>query len=400
MHLFHLIVAATPAGIHGESSFVVNKLWAAGIALVVLAGLTGIAHGLVVRQTPSGTQNDPVAKRRRGIKALVIGADGRASTSKLQPVLWLYALFFAFVFLFAWGRSTNCGAAHVNLKAGCSEAKQARSSFQKAIDAPLQSEYFVLLGFPLTAAVAAKALVTNKVASGDLTKLSIAGAGPPPNGSGTSGPTGDAVPQPDTPATATLSAPPTATTAPTTTSASSPPPKGIADGLAEIISDDQGQTDLLDFQYFAFNLLTLGYFGIQFITKPGAGLPALPATLIALSGLSVAAYTTKKALQTDVQAGINSVVPTPFSGTSGTTIQVLGTGFGAAATPTDPPTTATTRTVLLNGVPLTTVSWSENAVSATITDAASAAVGSQSPPTFVVLDSGGVATDPFQVQIS
>src|SRR5206468_4037129 len=121
---------------HREASFVVNKLWAAAIALFALAALTALAQVLIVRNSAPASKSDPVATRRRGIKALVIGADGRASTSKLQPVLWLYALFFAFIFLFAWGRSTNCGAAHVNQKAGCTDAKKARSSFQNAIEAP------------------------------------------------------------------------------------------------------------------------------------------------------------------------------------------------------------------------------------------------------------------------
>lgn len=394
MHLVALVAAGTASPVHREASLVVTKLWAALIAVGALVALTALAHVLIVRNATPAGPNDAVATRRRGIKALVIGADGRASTSKLQPVLWLYALFFAFIFLFAWGRSTNCGAAHVDQKAGCTAAKKARSSFQKAIDAPLQSEYFVLLGFPLTAAVAAKALVTNKVASGDLTKPAIAAGASPPPDMDTSPVATAASPSPTG---ADVVAPPAGAT---TAASSAPPPKGVADGLAEVISNDRGETDLLDFQYFAFNLLTLGYFALQFITKPEAGLPALPATLIALSGLSAAAYTTKKALETDVKASISDVLPKPFAATPGTTLQILGRGFGRKAEPTDPPTTATTRRVLLNGSDTTVVSWSDNALTVTITPEAVAAVSAQDPPTIVVVDSDGVATEQFPVQTS
>lgn len=394
MHLAALVAAGTASPVHREASFVVNKPWAALIAVGALVALTALAHVLIVRNSTPAGQNDPVATRRRGIKALVIGADGRASTSKLQPVLWLYALFFAFIFLFAWGRSTNCGAAHVDQKAGCTEAKQARDSFQKVIDAPLQSEYFVLLGFPLTAAIAAKALVTNKVASGDLTKPAIAAGASPPPDANASQPASAAAPPATT---AGGLAPSTSTTA---GAPSAQPPKGIADGLAEVISNDRGETDLLDFQYFAFNLLTLTYFALQFITKPSAGLPDLPATLIALSGISVAAYTTKKALESDVRASISDVLPKPFPAATGTMLQILGRGFGPAAKASDPPTTATTRRVLLNGSDLNIVSWSDNALKVTITDPAVAAVGAQDPPTIVVIDSVGVATEPFPVQVS
>ena len=39
----------------------------------------------------------------------------------------------------------------------CSEAATARAAFTNAVNRPLQPEYYVLLGFPLTAAVAVAA---------------------------------------------------------------------------------------------------------------------------------------------------------------------------------------------------------------------------------------------------
>jgi hypothetical protein len=34
--------------------------------------------------------------------------------------------------------------------------------------------------------------------------------------------------------------------------------EGVIKGLAEVVTNDRGETDLIDFQYFAFNLVALG----------------------------------------------------------------------------------------------------------------------------------------------
>src|SRR5260221_28216 len=51
----------------------------------------------------------PAQQRRRGLGALVVGTDGRVSTSKTQAVLWTIAVFFAIAFMLLWGRSVHCG---------------------------------------------------------------------------------------------------------------------------------------------------------------------------------------------------------------------------------------------------------------------------------------------------
>lgn len=67
--------------------------------------------------------------------------------------------------------------------------------------------------------------------------------------------------------------------------------------------DDTGSADLLDSQYFLFNLVLLGYFVASFfhIAEPKVGstdiiLPALPGSLLALAGVSAATYLGKKGL--------------------------------------------------------------------------------------------------------
>lgn len=349
-------------------SFVINRWLAALIALSVIVALLGLAQVLVTRAAPAGGSSGAVAKRRSGIKALVIGADGRASTSKLQAVLWLFAVMFAFVFLFVWGRSTNCGAAQVSHHAGCSAAVGARAAFENFVNRPLQSEYFVLLGFPLTAAVTAKALTVNKIATGAITKVPLGAAGAGGNG----GDGGDAQ------------------------------SSGIGQGLAEIVSNDAGNTDLLDFQYFAFNLLTLAYFFVQFLTHPADGLPNLPTTLIGLSGLSAGAYTAKKALETDVQAVIIRVIPDPCAHKTGTAIAINGSGFGQPMPVTVPPTPPdpSTRQALLAGQPLTIVSWSDKAITATIPAEAEAVIATDATATLVVVDSDGLDSSSYMLGLT
>jgi hypothetical protein len=72
-------------------------------------------------------------------------------------------------------------------------------------------------------------------------------------------------------------------------------------GIGQIFSDDTGSVDLLDTQYFLFNLVLLGYFIASFWhTQEPAGtnipLPTLPGSLLALAGVSTATYLGKKGL--------------------------------------------------------------------------------------------------------
>lgn len=337
----------------GPHAWVVTRWWAALIALLALLLMLGAAH-LVVRsaQDKSGdARSGPpsaVRQRRRGIKSLVIGTDGRASTSKLQVVMWTFAVFYALVFLLAWGRSTGCGSTGLSAsaRAQCAQAPPARAAFSNLVNHPLQPAYYVLLGFPLTAAVAAKALVTSKVADGTLVK-------PPADQTGTS------------------------------------------QGLSEIVSNDQGETDLVDFQYLAFNLLTLAFFALEFLTRPASGLPDLPPTLIALAGLSAATYTTKKALETSPTPTISKVVPTRIPLTAGTHIIIAGgdlgpwSGAGSAAR------------VMLDSVALEITGATSGRIDATLPQAAVDALKARATGThaeLVVVPEDGAPSDPFSVE--
>jgi hypothetical protein len=128
--------------------------------------------------------------------------------------------------------------------------------------AVLHQQYLVLMGLPVAAAVVAKGMTQSKVESGKLaTKLN--------NGTETN----------------------------------------VASGLGQLVSDDSGQPDLLDFQYFGFNVILLGYFFTRFLGNQSLGLPDLPDTLVALSGVSAAGYLGKKGLEQDTTPVITSVTP-------------------------------------------------------------------------------------------
>jgi hypothetical protein len=228
-------LAAVPDG------FVVTSWWAYGFAF--LAVNTALAA--------------PVMMTRGSLRHLLLGADHRASTSKTQVAAWTYLVVFALAALLLMGRSLNCPPA-ATPQARC---VQLRAPLADAFDAfrikGLQPSYLLLLGLPTAAAVAAKAITTTKVATAR-----------------SQGHPAAKTPAPDT-------------------------NLGLGDRVAELVSDDGGDTDLGDLQYQLFNLLTMAWFLVTFLPHPldPDGLPDLPATLIGLTGVSTAGYVTKKALE-------------------------------------------------------------------------------------------------------
>jgi len=163
-----------------------------------------------------------------GIATLILGDDGRTSTSKLQAALWTFAVLWALISLLA-----GAGV----------------ETFEKALSGEkLREEYLLLLGGPFAAAIAAKGITTKQKAA-------------------------DPAAKPDKLGKSTL-----------------------AERVAEVISNDEGDVDLGDFQYAAFTLVTLTYFTWAFIKNPAAGLPPVPGTLLVLVGVSQATYVGKKGL--------------------------------------------------------------------------------------------------------
>jgi hypothetical protein len=128
----------------------------------------------------------------------------------------------------------------------------------------LEQQYLVLMGVPVGAAVVAKGIVQGKVERGEITTK-------PPQ----------------------------------------PPEKSLLGGLSQLVTNDRGAPDLLDLQYFGFNLLLLAYFFTRFLGHQKFGLPHLPDSLVALSGVTAAGYLGKKGLERDPKPAAPPAPPAP-----------------------------------------------------------------------------------------
>lgn len=214
--------------------------WIYVVVLVGLVVLTLILHAATIVAAPDGSRG-----KRLGVATLFVGEDGRTSTSKLQAMLWTYAVLWALICLLV--------GAGVDL-------------FSDALG-DLREEYLLLLGGPYAAAIAAKGITASRVNGKPELK------------------------------------PPKVQVANKRTSAT--------ERLVEVVANDNGGLDLGDFQYFAFTLFSLTYFAWAFIDSPNEGLPAIPETLLVLTGVSLATYVGKKALP---EAKPDASAPPPANG--------------------------------------------------------------------------------------
>ncbi len=80
--------------------------------------------------------------------------------------------------------------------------------------------------------------------------------------------------------------------------------------LADVFSDDDGNTDLVDLQYLVFNLLVAIIVLLQFIHAPGYGAPPVPDFLAILTGSSAATYVANKALVSGNPPSLDRIAPT------------------------------------------------------------------------------------------
>ena len=128
----------------------------------------------------------------------------------------------------------------------------------------VKQQYLVLLGVPVATAVIAKGLTQSKVESGKVVTKA-------PDGTETN----------------------------------------VAAGVGQLVADDTGQPAILDFQYFGFNLLLLAYFLVRFLGDQAAGLPDLPDSLVALTGVSAAGYVAKKGLSDDTTTPMITSIDPP-----------------------------------------------------------------------------------------
>ena len=130
-----------------------------------------------------------------------------------------------------------------------------------------------------------------------------------------------------------------------------PKPPGGSDPItriSEIFSADDGTTDIGDFQYLIFNVVTAVYFVAQFLNPDGSGLPTIPSTLLGLTSVSAGLYVGKKAI-TQSQPTVTGVFPLPLH--DGQLFTVVGTGLTE-----DPASPSEVKPqITIGGVPATNV---------------------------------------------
>jgi hypothetical protein len=270
----------------------------AALAALALLFAIGLVVHISLVQYQAGTVAPPVNKdgspdaiganvqfRRRGLKAAIVGADGRVSTSKTQVFLWTAFLVAAFVYLLILLRSYSGG-----------------TLFTNAITTNWRPEYLVLIGLPVAAAT---------IASGAV-KGSNGGLGPV---SKDDAKTVAAAPKDDPTSVAdqtTLNANAVTVLSSSVKVYSRDPVgagvKGIRAGLAELITDETGTLAWPDLQYVVFTLITLATFCAQILANPTNGLPPVPAALLTLMGVSSTGYVANKVVQ--VQGTVPTKDPT------------------------------------------------------------------------------------------
>ena len=227
------------------------ELFAFGTGFALLAAIW-VLYGLVTR-----TWN-PLA--------LVVGADNRPSTSKLQFFLWTV------VVLYAYG------------------AIWAARFWHGQVDAlsNIPPNLLLAMGFSLTTVTAAKGITSAYVSSGRLVKNP-----PPTEGS------------------------------PANSTANS------ATGVSALATEDDGYPDLSKMQMLAWTLVAIGAFLVAVVVQVSAAKPQLPdidASLMVLMGLGQGAYLGKKLVTTDVPRLTGLA---PGGGVAGSTVVTLtGAGFG------------------------------------------------------------------------
>jgi hypothetical protein len=229
------------------------------------------------------------------LKKLVVGADGRASSSKLQWTLWTIVVLFTFMTVYI-ARGIN---GHWN---------------------PIQEipqNALIAMGFSITTMAAAKAITTENVASGQLTKA----------------------------------------------------PKTSGSFLGDIIKDDSGFPDLSKVQMMSWTFIAIItyilYLGTMVFTKTGEIekvliFPDIPSALMVLMGLGQGAYIGKKLVTKDTPriAGLSR-----GSGKAGTEIKITGESFGNAQSGS---------LITIDGNPITVLiteaNWKDSQITFTLPD--------------------------------
>jgi hypothetical protein len=264
--------ATSPQGLSLAISY-----WLAFIVLIVLLVLLAFAaRAAQKQQSPGGQAAQPSPGGGAAAGAATSAAATPATERKPQKAnpFWYVIL----------GQDNRVSTSKVQLALWTVALAYALlvMAFHDAVYPPqsLDPRYLLLLGFPAGAAVSAKAITTGQINNGNSSKTTISAKG-----------------------------------------------KSLGTAISEIVSNDQGDLDLGDAQYFVFNLVGLTAFFIAFFHSP-VSLPVLPDTLVGLTSASAAAYVAKKATSGAAPAPPLALTAiSPQKGAAGTPVSVFGSGL-------------------------------------------------------------------------
>jgi hypothetical protein len=109
----------------------------------------------------------------------------------------------------------------------------------------------------------------------------------------------------------------------TESTATQPTQTSVTTGVAQLVTDDSGDTALHKFQYLVFNLLLIGVFLASFLSDEDKGWPNLPHTLLGLTGVAAATYVAGRGLDKSVTGPVvRDVVPRKAKAKSGATVRI------------------------------------------------------------------------------
>jgi hypothetical protein len=248
-----------------------------------LIGLVLISAGIVI-VVLGIVQVISLAAPSSFLTTVILGEDGRTSTSKTFILLWTLLVAWALISLLTGGELvpthlciTSGPVASASKRCHHDDVALLQLGWMHFLHGGLTGGYLVLLGVPAAAGVAAKGITQSQAQSSTAVK----------------------------------------TTKHATNSS-------LASRLAEIFSSDDGSTDIADFQYVIFNLITAAYFVARFLRPDANGLPTIPDTLLGLTSVSAGLYVGKKAV-TRSQPSVSGVFPSVLQ--DGLLFTVVGTGL-------------------------------------------------------------------------
>jgi hypothetical protein len=266
---------------------------------------------------------------------LVEGADGRASTSKFQWSLWIVAVIFAYSVLWVL------------------RAKQG----DYAAISQIPANVLTVLGFSTGTAIVAKGITSGYVQTGRIAKPSVAQVGGATNQVIIGAQSGNT--QTGSIQSASIQSASIQSASIQSASIQSGGPQG------GVLTDDSGMPELAKIQMIGFTLISLGIFlsslAHQVVSSPVVTtLPDIDSSLLVLMGISQGGYLGKKLVTIGTPTLYQANPPQAATGAS-----VTLTGANLVAPP--PGLTAPAGgQLLMNGAPVPTRSWSNNAISFTV----------------------------------